>query len=64
MNNEKGRGFIERLKAEIGKVTVGMDDVIDFPAGTSLSKEYRVSQRQQLQKRSQALLAYPSLAFN
>jgi MoxR-like ATPase len=37
MNNEKGRGFIERLKAEIGKVTVGMDDVIELLAVAMLS---------------------------
>ena len=37
MNNEKGRGFIERLKAEIGKVTVGMEDVIELLAVAMLS---------------------------
>ncbi len=37
MNNEKGRGFIERLKAEIGKVTVGMDEVIELLAVAMLS---------------------------
>jgi MoxR-like ATPase len=37
MNNEKGSGFIERLKAEIGKVTVGMDDVIELLAVAMLS---------------------------
>ena len=37
MNNEKGSGFIERLKAEIGKVTVGMDEVIELLAVAMLS---------------------------
>ena len=37
MNNEKGREFIERLKAEIGKVTVGMDEVIELLAVAMLS---------------------------
>ena len=37
MNNEKGRDFIERLKAEIGKVVVGMDEVIELLAVAMLS---------------------------
>jgi len=37
LKNKKGREFIERLKAEIGKVTVGMGEVIEMLAVAMLS---------------------------
>lgn len=37
MKNEKGIEFIEKLKSEVGKVTVGMDEIVELLAVAMLS---------------------------